>query len=66
MQLRILALAAALLVFTTVPMAEAAPEPVGTCDDTATVNVCAVQCIQPPCPVFVCVQKGTTVVCTDD
>ena len=56
MRVRVLLLAMALLLFvSTVPTAEAAREPVGSCDSGAIVESCSVYCINPPCPQYVCV-----------
>lgn len=58
MGFRVVVVAVCLLAFAMVPGTEAAPEPVGGCSSGATVEICSVQCIQPPCPVYVCINKG--------
>ncbi|MGB0653101.1 MAG: hypothetical protein ACPGQL_07850 [Thermoplasmatota archaeon] len=54
-----LLVAASLLAFsiTAIPGVEAANEPVGGCGSDATVEYCIVQCVQPPCPPYVCVNS---------
>ncbi len=53
--MRVILIAASLLAFAFTAPVDAAPEPVGHCTD-ATVEFCVVQCIQPPCPAYVCVR----------
>ncbi len=66
MRVRTLFVVAGLLAFamTAVPGVEAAPEPVGGCDSAATVEVCSVQCINPPCAQYVCVNSVQRI-CSD-
>lgn len=67
MRVRVLILALCLMTFglNAVPGVDAAPEPVGGCESGATVEVCSVHCINPPCEQYVCVTKGERI-CTND
>lgn len=62
MHTRLVLLTACLLLLAITPTAEARPEPVGSCED-ATLDVCVVQCIQPPCPMYVCINTSGSTVC---
>ncbi len=67
MRARSIVIAACLLiaVLTAAPGVEARPEPVGGCDSGATLEVCSVQCIHPPCDQYVCINNAVQRVCTN-
>jgi hypothetical protein len=67
MRVRSLIVAVSLLAFaiTATPGVEAANDPVGNCDSGATIEICSVQCIQPPCAQYVCV-NSVRHICTND
>ncbi len=65
MRFSTLLVAASLLAFSiaALPGAEAAREPVGSCGEDVIVEICAAPCINPPCPIYVCIHPRSSSEC---